>query len=95
MNIVNGKKYSIKHSPALAAKYGVANPVIKIEGRDKDVFGRSWMNANGNPAALGFAVRTGFEHIDGADDSEVYYGKINGMGELVYAAELEEINSSE
>jgi hypothetical protein len=50
------------------------------------VFGGSWMDARGNPAALAYAVRTaGSTPID----DEVLYGKIGGLGFLVHVSEIE------
>lgn len=53
------------------------------------VAGRSWMTSDGNPAALQYAMRTGFRGIGAVPlDDEVVYGKIAGRGHLVHAAEL-------
>jgi hypothetical protein len=48
--------------------------------------GGSWMNAEGNPAALQYAMRSGFNGLP-ADD-EVVYGKIGAFGHLVHVSEL-------
>jgi len=43
----------------------------------------------GNWAAMGYAVRTGFsKEIDIPINNEVLYGKIGGMGYLVHIDEL-------
>ena len=50
------------------------------------------MNAEGNPAALKYAMRTGLGMtLHGDDvplDDEVVYVKIGGVGHLLHAAEL-------
>lgn len=63
---------------------------IWIEDWWDRVYGSSWMNANGNPAALNYAMRSGFSKISIPNDNEVLYGKIGGLGYLVHIKELEE-----
>lgn len=48
--------------------------------------GGSWGDANGNPAAMIYALRAGFARLP--VDDEVVYGKIQGMGVLVHSSEL-------
>lgn len=54
--------------------------------------GGSWMTAQGNPAALKFALRTGLDvGLHGQrvpTDDEVVYGHIDGMGHIIHDAEL-------
>ncbi len=63
-----------------------------IEDWAENVLGRSWMNANGNPAALEYAMRSAMfgdiyhVHIFSED---VLYGKIGGLGHLFSVNELE------
>jgi len=95
MVIVKDKKYRIKGSSKyFKEKYGTANPVIRIEDTDKNVFGGSWMIQYGNPTCLLYAMRAGTSELPIA--GEVYYGKVYlksgaGLGELVHETELEEI----
>lgn len=49
------------------------------------VSGGSWMYANGNPAALNYAMRTTREI---PLDDEVLYGKIGAFGYLVHVSEI-------
>jgi hypothetical protein len=53
--------------------------------------GGSWMFADGNPACMIYALRTG---LGGAGkiptDNEVVYGKINRLGHLLHVTELTE-----
>jgi hypothetical protein len=85
LNISEGcKKY-------FADKYGEENPEFELKGEDREVCGKSWMNMNGNPAALLYAMRTGFGGV--STGGKVYYGKIKGMGEFIHESELgEKIN---
>ena len=60
---------------------------FKVEDWCENVLGRSWMAANGNPAALQYAVRRAGKNLP--IDNDVLYGKIGGMGLLVHESELE------
>lgn len=55
---------------------------IIIEDWWDRVYGKSWMIANGNPAALIYAIRSA--SIETATDDNVLYGKIDGLGHLVH-----------
>ncbi len=48
--------------------------------------GQSWMNSNGNPAALMYAMRNGIVGLP--LDDEVVYGKIGSLGHLVHVSEI-------
>lgn len=58
----------------------------RIEDYWDKVTGQSWMDADGNPAALNYAVRGATEGLP--IDDEVVYGKMNGLGYLVHVSEL-------
>lgn len=82
----NDKRYTVK-SELLGKKYG--EPVIiKIEGTDQEVFGRSWAGMSSNFAALGYGMRAAAERLPWTGN--VYYGKVHGLGELVHESELGE-----
>ena len=51
--------------------------------------GTSWMNSNGNPAAMMYAIRTGSQDFKVPIDNEVVYGKIGALGHLFHVSELE------
>lgn len=52
--------------------------------------GKSWMHANGHPACIQFAARTGLSReIRVPTDNEVVYGKIGALGYLVHVCELD------
>jgi len=50
------------------------------------VSGGSWTDANDNPAALVYAVRTAFAQLP--LDDEVVYVKVNHLGMLLHESEL-------
>ena len=90
MKIKKNTYYKIKgNSPYFKKKYGTSNPTIKIEDKWLTLTGGSWMYVNGNPTAMVYGMRSGFEGIP--TDDEVFYGKIDILGELVHISELEEI----
>ena len=63
-----------------------------IEDWAENVLGCSWMNANGNPAALEYAIRSAmFGHNNDVPifSDDVLYGKIGGIGHLFSVNELE------
>jgi len=56
------------------------------------VSGSSWAFAQGNPACLVYAMRTGFSEVPVPDDDEVLYGHTkNGLGHLVHISEIKEV----
>jgi len=91
--IKKNKVYRIKgESKYFKEKYGTSNPEIRIEDTDKEVFGGSWGDQQGNPACMLFGIRSGMENPkEGGILSDVWYGKVQGFGELVYGCELEEV----
>lgn len=89
MEIKKGETYQIKgNSEYFRDKYGVSNPFIVIEGTDREIFGGSWMNQNGNFACMLYAMRSTGVPISG----QVYYGKVEGLGECVHESELKEVS---
>ncbi|WP_116102991.1 hypothetical protein [Rhodococcus qingshengii] len=48
--------------------------------------GMSWMVADGNPAALKYAIRVGFSNLP--VDNEVVYGHLGSFGHLIHTSEL-------
>ena len=74
-------------------KYGTPNPEFRLEADSREVYGPGgWENAQGNPAALLYAMRSAFEGI--GLRGTVYYGKVGAMGELVHESELEPVTAS-
>ena len=63
-----------------------------IEDWCENVLGCSWMFANGNPAALEYAVRSskyGSNNNVPAFSDDVVYGKVGILGHLFHVNELE------
>lgn len=58
----------------------------RIEDYWQNVAGKSWMDCNGNPACLKYAMRAGFAHLP--TDNEVVYGKVGSFGHLIHISEL-------
>lgn len=76
------------------AKDGLREVMPGVEFRVEDywdrVSGGSWMFAEGNPACLKYAMRTGLSGGNIPLDDEVVYGKIGPFGHLVHVSELGE-----
>lgn len=80
-------------------KHPLAGQTVKVkkgtlEGQDftvedwwENVFGKSWMDSTGNPAALEYSYRAANEKLP--LDWEVLYGKIEGLGCLIHMSELQ------
>lgn len=49
----------------------------------------SWMDAEGNPAALKYALRSGIAGLP--MDDEVVYGHVGGLGHIVHVSELGDV----
>jgi hypothetical protein len=61
---------------------------FRIEDWNDRVFGQSWMDMDGHPASLGYAMRSAAGDLP--LDNEVVYGKDEvGMGHLVHVSEFE------
>lgn len=87
---MKGKTCRIKApSDYFHGKYGDPRPTIIIEDVDVAVFGVPWDMAEGNPAAILYGLRVLRGEVP--KEGKVYYGKINGLGELVHELELEEV----
>jgi hypothetical protein len=66
-------------------------PTITIKGNWKEINGKGWMESvlERNPAAVLFNMRLQHEHrMVTPPDEEVFYGKVLGIGELVFRSEL-------
>lgn len=74
-----GKTVTIKKGKFKDKEYRVEDWWDKLTGG-------SWLDAQGNPACLLYAIRAGFEGLP--PDDEVVYGKIGALGNLVHESEL-------
>ena len=69
---------------------GFAGSDFAVEDWWDRVFGKSWMFADGNPAAIVYALRTGTAAYDIPIDDEVLYGHtLDHFGHLVHITEIE------
>jgi len=59
-----------------------------VEDWWENVYGKSWMFSDGNPAAMKYAMRTGLQAFGVPNNNDVLYGKIGLYGELVHISEL-------
>ena len=66
----------------------LGNQVFRVEDWWENVYGRSWMVANGNPAAMVYGIRIGMKAGAVPLNNDVLYGKIDGMGYLIHVTEL-------
>ncbi|MBM0275137.1 hypothetical protein [Micromonospora tarensis] len=59
----------------------------RVEDWWQNVYGGSWMTADGNPAAMKYGFRAGLAGLP--LDDEVLYGKVGPLGHLVHVSEIE------
>lgn len=59
-----------------------------IEDWNDRLFGRSWMDMQGHPASLAYAMRSAVAGLP--LDNEVVYGKVQGLGHLVHVSEIKD-----
>lgn len=78
-------KFAGEGHPQIAGSADAAVSFVVEDWWDR-LTGGSWMFADGNPAALVYAVRSGFSGLP--TDDEVVYGKVGGFGHLVHVSEL-------
>lgn len=71
----------------------IKDVVYKIEDWWDRVAGKSWQVAEGNPAAIQYAVRAALNNIP--LDDEVVYGKIGAFGYLFHVSWLNEESAVE
>jgi hypothetical protein len=66
----------------------VPGPVsFRVEDWDDRVFGKPWMDNDGNRAALAYAMRSAMGKLP--IDNQVVYGKCpSGLGHLVHVSEI-------
>lgn len=85
---MKNKHYRIKgNSPYFRHKYGTPNPIILIEGLDTELWTEGWAKSSAVVCYL-YANRMMTEKLPLG--GKVYYGHIEGLGELVHETELGE-----
>lgn len=80
---------TITVNPAAALfRHPDTRPVqLAVEDWTDRAFGRSWMDMDGNPACLSYAMRSAIGNLP--VDNEVVYGKdASGIGHLVHVSEI-------
>lgn len=68
------------------AKLGYTVVEYRVEDWWDKITGGSWMFADGNPAALNYAMRSATNQLP--IDDEVLYGKVGAFGHLVHISEI-------
>lgn len=81
-----GKTHPLAGQTVTIANGSLAGKVYRVEDWWDRVSGGSWMWAEGNPAAIKYAMRCGLDRLP--MDDEVVYGHIDGFGNLVHVTEL-------
>lgn len=81
-----GKKVRLKPDVTLQMPTRAVPTEIVVEDWWDRIAGKSWMDCEGNPACLAYAVRSGLAR--GPVDDEVVYGKVGPFGHLVHVTEL-------
>lgn len=66
---------------------GIGGQEYRVEDWWQNASGGSWMDADGNIAAMAYGVRSGLAGLP--LDNEVLYGKVGGFGHLVHVSEIE------
>ena len=59
---------------------------FQVEDYWMNVAGKSWMDCNGNPACLKYAMRSAMAKLP--TDNKVLYGKVGSFGHLVHESEI-------
>ncbi len=86
-------KFRIKgNSKYFFERYGTSNPIIHIEGIDKEVLKGKWQDFPERSSSKRFAKRLKDENLP--KEGKVFYGKINKFPELLHESEIEEIKQS-
>jgi hypothetical protein len=65
---------------------GINGKEFRVEDYWQNVAGKSWMDCQGNPACLVYAMRSAFGALP--MDNNVVYGKVGPFGHLVHVSEL-------
>jgi hypothetical protein len=85
-----GKTVKIKDAGACNGEVAEGQE-YRIEDWWDKATGGSWMYADGNPAALKYAIRAGTAKPGLPLDDEVVYGKIGSFGHLLHASEIGDV----
>ena len=86
----SGKTVKVKNGVTIKGE-SIGGDDFRVEDWAENVLGCPWFMANGNPAAIIYAVRVNERTAFGIPmvDNEVLYGKLGGMGFLLHINELD------
>ena len=84
-----GKIVKIKKDVTHPQVPGFGGSEYRVEDWWDKLTGKSWMDSDGNPACLIYAMRTGMSNNHIPTDDEVLYGKVGPFGHLVHISEIE------
>jgi hypothetical protein len=83
---------TVKVKPAATWDGLIDDAEYRVEDWWQNVYGQSWMTAEGNPAALIYAMRAATGGLP--TDDEVLYGKVGPFGYLVHMQEIGDVVTS-
>lgn len=86
---MHNEKCQLAGTTTTIKKGGFIGLEYQVEDWWDRVYGKSWMDSNGNPAAMNYGVRAGLEDLPLND--EVLYGKIGPFGHLVHMSEIGDV----
>lgn len=83
---LTGKRVTVEFAGEGHLQFGKGPHEFFVEGWWDVLTGGSWGDADGNPAALIYAIRAGMAGLPW--DDEVVYGSVGGLGVLVHVTEI-------
>lgn len=84
-----GRTVTVKPSAAVYGHPDASPFKFEVEDWNDRLFGRSWMDYEGHPASISYAVRSAIGGLP--TDNEVVYGHDGqGFGHLVHVSEIAE-----
>lgn len=81
-----GKTVKIKAGATHPQVPNFAGSDYEVEEYWDKLTGKSWMDSDGNPACIFYAIRAAENHLP--MDDNVVYGKIGCFGHLVHVSEI-------
>ena len=92
-SVYAGKTVKIKNGVGVGLAVGdMSGQDFVVEDWCENLWGRSWMGMDGNPTALEYAIRTGFNGQNNnvpVFSDDVLYGKVGAFAHLFHINELE------
>ena len=95
-DLVKGRTYRLNQNTVdMVRGMVVPGALFRLEGRWRDLTGRSWAASDGNPAAMHYGMRSAVRPDPLPVDDEVWYGHIGSYGHLVHESEIGEMVEEE